>query len=140
MTQATELPNVLAAESLLLTLITFVYANVYSELKAAAEIKLGGRQYEDVGSDRDRVRAARTNARALAAIALIVGAAVTPPAANALWHFLRRIPDGGRALHHYNTVSTTLVLVTVGCLLLAAHAACTSMRLTTALDGITAPS
>lgn len=136
MIQGNELPNVLAAESLLLTLITFVYGLLYPELSAAASIELRGRQFDDVGPDRARVRAARQRAGALAVVAVIVGGVFTPPSVQAAWHFLGRLPKGLAAFDDYNVVATTLVLVTVGCYLLAGHASWMVRRLTTTLRGL----
>jgi fructose-specific phosphotransferase system IIC component len=133
MTLASDLPNVLAAESLLLTLITFGYGLAYPELADSAAIELAGRQVDDVGPDRARVRAARRRAAGLALIAAIVGAVFTPPAVHALVHFFERLPKGLDAFQHYNTIATTLVLVTLGCYLIACHAAWMVGGLTTAL-------
>jgi hypothetical protein len=134
MTQATDTPDLLAAASLLLTLITFVYGLIYPELSAARALRLAGRQVADVGPDRDRVRAARWRAGVLAVAATIVGAIFTPAAANLTWHFLRRVPKGGAAFRHYNASATTLILVTVGCFLIAGHATKTLSGLTTTLN------
>jgi hypothetical protein len=138
MIRATDLPNVLGAESLLLTLITFVYGLLYPELAGAAAIELRGRQLDDVGPDRARVRAARRRAGALAAVAAIVGGVFTPPSVDASWHFLRRLPKGVHAFDHYNTLATTLVLVTVGCFLIAGHASSMVKRLTITLRRLSA--
>src|SRR5262245_26651754 len=137
MTQRSDLPDVLGAESLLLALITFAYGLLYPELSAAADIKLGGRQVADVGPDRDRVRAARRRARGLAAVALIVAGVYTPPALEVLWNFLDRLPQGFDVFDGYNAVAATLVLVTIGCYALAGHAAWMSRRLRHALRGLT---
>jgi hypothetical protein len=133
MTQRSDLPEVLGAESLLLALLTFAYGLVYQELSAAADIKLGGRQLADVGADRARVRAARWRARGLATVAVIVAAVFTPPALEVLWNFLERVPKGLDAFDNYNAVATTLVLVTIGCYALAGHALWMSTRLSATL-------
>jgi ABC-type Fe3+ transport system permease subunit len=133
MTQRSELADVLGAESLLLTLITFAYGLLYPELSRAAAMQLGGRQIEDVGSDRARVRAARRRAAALAVVAIALGAIFIPPSVEATWHFLRRLPEGLDATDDYNPVATTLVLVAIGFFLIAAHALWMVTRLTTAL-------
>jgi len=134
MTPESDLPSILSAESLLLTLITFVYGLLYPELANASAIQLGGRQPDDVGPDRARVRQARGRAGVLAAAASVVGAVFTPPSVQVSWHFLRRLPDGVDAFHDYNTVATTLVLVTIGCFLIAFHATWMVNRLTGTLS------
>jgi hypothetical protein len=134
MTSETELPSVLAAESLLLTLITFVYGLLYPELSHAAALQLRGRQVADVGSDRTRVRNARRRATALAAVAFVVGAVFTPPSTEALSNFLRQVDERLHAFDDYNPVATTLVLVTIGCFAIAAHASWMVWRLTSALQ------
>jgi hypothetical protein len=139
MTQATDLPNVLAAESLLLTLLTFIYGLLYPELAGAERIELGGRQFADVGPDRARVRAARQRAGALAIVAIIIGGVFTPSSLHAAWHFLRRLPKGVSAFDHYNTVATTLVLVTAGCFVLAGHALWMVRRLSKTLGRLSPP-
>jgi len=136
MTQQNELANVLAAESLLLALITFAYGLVYPELLAAAAIELRGRQVDDVGPDRSRVRAARRRARAFFVVAVVVGGVSAPPLLAASWHFARQLPDGVDAFNHYDAVATTLVLVTIGCFLIAGHAAWMSSRLTITLRNL----
>jgi hypothetical protein len=141
MTAETELSSVLAAESLLLTLITFVYGLLYPELSAAAAIELRGRQIADVGADRKRVRAARRRAGALAVVALIVGAVFTPPSVEAISNFVRHLDERLHAFDDYNPVATTLVLVTIGCLAIAAHAIWMVSRLTGTLGRLsTSPS
>ena len=136
MTQRSDLPDILGAESLLFALVAFAYGLLYPELSAAADIKLGGRKVADAGPDRDRVRAARRRARGLATVALIVAAVFTPPALETLWNFLDRLPKGFDAFDDYSAVATTLVLVTAGCYALAAHAAWMSTRLNATLRNL----
>lgn len=141
MTQATDLDSVLAAESLLLTLIAFVYGLLYPQLAAAAGIKLNSRQFADleVAADRATVRLARWRARIFAGAAAVVGVVFAPASVHAAWHFLARLPKGFHAFDHYNTVATTLVLVTLGLFLLAVHASATAAGLTATLKRLTQP-
>jgi hypothetical protein len=141
MTQATDLDSVLAAESLLLTLIAFVYGLLYPQLAAAAGIKLGERQVADldVAEDRKKIELARWRAWLFAGVATVVGAVFAPVSVHATWHFLARLPNGFDAFRHYNTVATTLVLVTLGCFFLAIHASAMAVGLTATLRKLTAP-
>jgi hypothetical protein len=124
MTQETDLPSILAAEALLLTLVTFLYGLSYPELVSASALKLGSRQPADIDveQDRERVRQARRRAGVLAAVAAIIGAVFAAPSAHLSWHFLRRLPKGLAAFDHYDAVATSVVLVTFGCFLIAGHA------------------
>lgn len=139
MTPESELADVLAAESLLLTLITFAYGLLYPQLARAVAIQLGGRQLDDVRADRLQVRAARRRAVALAGVAVIVGGVFTPPSVEASGHFLGNLRDGLHAFDDYNPVATTLVLVTLGCFAIAAHAALMVWRLTSTLRRLSRP-
>jgi hypothetical protein len=135
-TTTTSTSDLLAAASLLLTLITFVYGLLYPELSAVRAITLGGRQVDDVGPDRRRVREARGRAIGLATAAAVVGAVFAPPAANLAWHFLSRLPKGRAAFFHYDAVAVTLVLVTAGFFLLAMHAMKMAQALNRTLAGL----
>ena len=75
--------DLLAAESLLLTLITFLYSQAYPEISASAAIRLGSRVRgdPDVAQDRRRIWATRKRVLALAGAALVVGLVFLPPAA-----------------------------------------------------------
>ena len=137
MTTTTSAADLLAAASLLLTLITFVYGLLYPELSAARAIRRGGRQLDDVGPDRRRVREAEGRAIALAAAATLVGLVFSPPAANLAGHFISRIPKGLDAFSHYDAVAVTLVLVTAGCFVIAFHAGRMARALATTLAGVT---
>jgi accessory gene regulator protein AgrB len=96
---------------------------------SASALKLGTRQPEDVEPDRERVRQARRRAVVLAVAAAIIGAVFAPPSVHLSWHFLRRLSNGLGAFDHYNTVATSVVLVTLWCFLIAGHAAWMAWRL-----------
>jgi hypothetical protein len=136
--ESSDLSSVLAAESLLLTLITFVYGLLYPELSRTAAIELRGRQLADVGPDRKQVRAARRRAGAVATVALIVGGVFTPPSVDAISNFTRHLDERLHAFDGYNPVATTLVLVTIGCFAIAAHATWMAWRLTGTLKRLSA--
>jgi hypothetical protein len=136
MTNPGDLPDLLAAASLLLTLISFLYGLLYSELVQAADITLAGRQPDDVGPDRTRIRSARLRAVFLAVLAAAMGAVFAPPTIHICSHFLGRLSKGVAAFDHYNALALTLVIVNLGFFVLAGHASWMTGKLTTALNGL----
>jgi hypothetical protein len=139
MTPENELADVLAAESLLLTLITFAYGLLYPQLSRAVAIQLRGRQLDDVRADRHEVKEARRRAGALAGVAIVVGGVFSPPAVDASEHFLMNLSEGRHAFDDYNPVATTLVLVTLGCFAIGASAGSMAWRLTGTLRRLSRP-
>jgi len=138
MTRTNELADLLSAASLLLTLITFLYGLLYPELSRASSITLGGRHPDDVGPDRMRVKGARLRAWFLIVAATVVGAVFTPSAIDLIWDLVTRVSDARSAFDDYNPIATTLVIVTTGFFLIAAHAALMITRLTRALGRLSA--
>jgi hypothetical protein len=129
MTPKSELPSLLSAASLLFSLIAFLYGLSYAKLRDAEGIELGGRQKADLGPERRHVRAARRTAIFAAVVASIVAVVFLPSAIELSRHFFERLDEGRQAFDSYNAVATTLVLVTVGCLVVAGHATWMATRL-----------
>jgi pterin-4a-carbinolamine dehydratase len=117
--------------------VTFGYGLLYPELSAASGITLGSRQKEDTLGDQDRIRSARFRACWLAGAAALLGVVFVPAAFDHAWNFLDRVPKALDAFDHYNAIATTLVIVTVGFFLLAAHAVYMVTRLNNALNTLT---
>ena len=90
MTQTSDLPSLLSAASLLFGVITFLYGLSYRELSTAAALRVAGRQKDDLGPQRERVRRARVTAMFVAVVAAVVGLIFTPDAARLSRHAPRR--------------------------------------------------
>ena len=133
MTQTSDLPSLLSAASLLFGVITFLYGLSYRELSTAAALRVAGRQKDDLGPQRERVRRARVTAMFVAVVAAVVGLIFTPDAARLSRHFFERLDEGQGAFEDYDAVATTLVAVTLGCFFLAGHATWMAVRLTRTL-------
>jgi hypothetical protein len=128
----TTLGDLLAAASLLVALLTFLYGSAFTEISAARKLRRAGRNVDDTRADRERVAGARPKALGVAVAGVVVGAIFLPEALNRCWHFLRRLDRPLAAFHHYNALATSLVVVTAFCFLLAGHALGAVVELRTA--------
>jgi ABC-type Fe3+ transport system permease subunit len=128
-TPESDLPSLLSAASLLFSVITFLYGLAYNRISSAAAIQVAGTQKEDLGPERRRVREARRVAVFVACVATLIALIFAPPAKDLSQHFFERLPKGLEAFEDYDAVATTLVVITVGCFVLAAHATWMAVRL-----------
>lgn len=121
MTDKATAGDLLSAASVLAGVLSFLYANVYSRVRAGLDIERGERQPSDLKKERRRIEQAAWQAVAAGAVALALGAIFAP-----------RIVDlvrDGHIFDEYDPIALSLAVVWLLFVGVALHAASSAWRL-----------